>query len=245
MPKPKLPPEIVDFIIDFLHNDQKALEQCCLASKPWVPRTRKYLFNSVSFRHPRQIDSWKENFSDPRNSPAIYTRYLCFRRAEWVTRADVSWIRSFDKVERLDLRSSWTVDEPSRPGGSFSPFHDFSLTVKSLSVSWSDLPLWEVFDLISSFPLLEDLDVAGLGQINDGDGAISRFPVLTGTLVLEPTTADFVRRLLELPTGLLLRKIVWREGLENEFEGVRDLVERCSETLECVDLTCRTSPRPT
>ena len=139
---------------------------------------------------------------------------------------------------RLDL---WSVPGS---GGSFVPFHGFSPVLKCLSVGWNDLPLQQVSDLIFSFPLLEDLHVSGFGRIIDGDAAIpqpSSLPKFTGTLVLEPVAADFVRRLSELPDGLCFRKIVWKKNVDNKFEGVADLVERCSDTLEYIDIECRTS----
>jgi len=36
---PYLPPEILDYIVDLLHNSPNALKECCLVSKSWIPRT--------------------------------------------------------------------------------------------------------------------------------------------------------------------------------------------------------------
>ncbi|KAF9642961.1 hypothetical protein BDM02DRAFT_3104213, partial [Thelephora ganbajun] len=47
--KPHLPPEILDYIVDFLYNEPETLKQCCLVSKSWVPRTRKHLFADINF----------------------------------------------------------------------------------------------------------------------------------------------------------------------------------------------------
>jgi len=39
-----LPPEILDYyILDLLHNEPETLKQCCLVSRLWAPRIRKYL----------------------------------------------------------------------------------------------------------------------------------------------------------------------------------------------------------
>ena len=45
-----LPPEILDLIIDHLHDEPATLKTCCVVSKSWVPRTRKHLFALVEFR---------------------------------------------------------------------------------------------------------------------------------------------------------------------------------------------------
>ena len=42
---------------------------------------------------------------------------------------------------------------------SFLPFHGFSPVVKSLRVDFATLPLSQIFNLILSFPLLNDLSV--------------------------------------------------------------------------------------
>ncbi|KAF9644347.1 hypothetical protein BDM02DRAFT_3103092, partial [Thelephora ganbajun] len=46
---PYLPPETLDYIVDFLHDNRETLEQCCLVSKSWVPRARKHLFADIKF----------------------------------------------------------------------------------------------------------------------------------------------------------------------------------------------------
>jgi len=44
-----LPPEILDLIVDHLHDEPTALKACCLVSKSWVPRTWNHLFALVEF----------------------------------------------------------------------------------------------------------------------------------------------------------------------------------------------------
>ena len=247
---PCLPPEMYDYIFDFLHDDTEALKQGCLVSKLWIPPTRRHLFNHVSFRNADHLSAWKKCFPpdlDPVQSPACYTRSLYFRCAELVTDADSNWIGAFTKVVRLGVRIN---PNRGRPNTSLAPFHNLSSTVKFLKLGWNIIRSRVVFDFIRSFPLLGELHVGGSGCLYD-DGVISpssSLPVLTGTLVLEPTVADFVRRLLKLPNSdLRFRKIVWKVGSrDEEFEPVRDLVERCSNTLEYLDISyCGTSGKPT
>ena len=101
MSDPRLLPEISDYIVDLLYDEPQALKQCCLVSKSWVPRTRRYLFRTVLFRRDTGVDAWKKAFPNPANSPAYHTHSLSF---EEITAADVedgSWIRAFSNVVRL------------------------------------------------------------------------------------------------------------------------------------------------
>jgi len=80
-----LPREILDHIVDLLHDEQETLKQCCLVSKPWVPCTRNHLFATIEFISIQDLESWKKTFPDPLNSPACHTRTLCFRCPRIVT----------------------------------------------------------------------------------------------------------------------------------------------------------------
>ena len=73
-----LPAELLDHIVDLLHDsrDTDKLKSCCLASKSWTPRTRKHIFASIYFSTAEHLQSWKEMFPDPSTSPAYYTKYL-------------------------------------------------------------------------------------------------------------------------------------------------------------------------
>src|SRR6266540_1354321 len=76
MSDPVFPPEILDYILDFLHKEPETLKQCCLVSKSWVPRTRQYLFSDIGFYSARTLKSWNNTFPDPTNSPAHHVSTL-------------------------------------------------------------------------------------------------------------------------------------------------------------------------
>jgi len=88
MSDPRLPPEILDNVVDLLHDESDALKVCCLASKSWISRTRKHLFAHVDFPTAAYLESWKETFPDPSISPACYTRTLIIECADTVRAAD-------------------------------------------------------------------------------------------------------------------------------------------------------------
>ena len=229
------PPETFDLIVDFL-DDLDALEACCLVSKSWIHRTRKYLFSHVEFME-SDSERWQKIFPDPSNSPAHYTRSLSICADEIFTLVDTGagdWIRAFSGVIRLELGFFHS-------NISLAPLHGLFPTLKSLRVSYRfSRSSSEMFGLVCSFPLLEDLSLYSPNDDNEDEWDIpSTSPRLTGSLDLTMlnTIGPAVRRLLELPSGLHFSKIdVSYE--EEDFESMMDLVSSCSDTLESLSICC-------
>jgi len=245
MSNPHLPPEILDHIVDLLHDDPDSLEKCCLVSKSWIPRTRKHIFAHIKFDTEEDLESWKAIFPDPSTSPAHYANTLYVGCPHLVTPAD-SWIRGFSRVVELELATYDTYADESAI--SLISFHGLSLVIKSLRVDFNILPPSRILNLILSFPLLEDLTLTSTGTPTDsGDGpdvlptAIqpSNPPTFTGSLVLnlEGGTIPIARWLLTLPGGLHFRKFTstWRHG--GGLLLTMALVEECSYTLESLDVS--------
>ena len=144
-----LPPEILDHIVDHLHNEPITLRACCLVSKPWISRTRIHLFNRVEFRSSRPtLISWMKAFPDPSNSPAHYTRGLDLSRPEVVAVA-ISyahpWVHAFNHIVHLRVA---TAGVGSDHHVSYAQLRGLSPTLKSLSLFYSFVPLSELFDLV-------------------------------------------------------------------------------------------------
>jgi len=196
MSDPYLPPETLDHIVDFLHDDVNALKDCCLVSKSWIPRTRKHIFAEVELRYEVHLESWKKMFSDPSTSPAHFTKSLHVGCARAITAVDAeagSWLEGFTHIVHLGVETRGAHCEG--PAVSLVPFHRFSRTIKSLRVKSADLPPLRIFDFILSSPLLEDLNLSRHGASfdhNDGPDGPSTFiqtsnpPVFTGSLKLFP-----------------------------------------------------------
>ena len=106
MSDPRLPPELFDHIVDYLHDQPEALKRCCLVSKSWIPCARKHLFREVAFRRHSKFNAWKNTFPNPANSPGYYTRSLVFQSTnpfvKMVTE-DSSCFRAFRNVVQLML----------------------------------------------------------------------------------------------------------------------------------------------
>jgi len=250
MSNPCLPAEILDHIVDLLHDTECALMNCCLVSQSWIPRTRKQLFVDIDFFAAENLQSWKDTFPDPSTSPARYTKTLFIGCPQVVTAADAEeggWIRTFSRVLRLEVNGGdWTdVDEPEVP---LAPFHGFSPVVKSLRLGCLTIPPSQIANLILSFPLLEDLTVVALDiPIDDNDDVpdglatvvhSSNPPTFTGSLVLhlEGGMNPITRRLLSLPSGLHFRKLDLKWTHKKDVLLTMALVERCCSTLESLKI---------
>jgi hypothetical protein len=231
---PSLPPEILDRIVDHLHDEPTTLKTCCVVSKSWIQRTRTHLFVSVDF-YPStsSIDRWKKAFLDPSNSPARYTRTLSIRDIPVATAADTDvggWVRTFHNLVHLRLGTrGWGAPGP------LVPFHGLSPTLRSLDLT-STSP--EVLDLICSFPLLVDLTWMFLSKGSDVWDTPSTSPKLTGSLNLKAIGGirPGARRLLDLPGGLHFTHITVG-CLDEDVEPTMGLVSRCSDTLESFEVS--------
>ena len=166
MSDPLLPAELLDHIVDHLHDTEDALRNCCLISKSWIPRARKHIWFGAD---EEDLESWEGTFPDPSTSPGRYAKTLTINCPHAVAVAD-AWIRGFSHVVHLELGSSSRL--PGTYDGDESaifliPLQGPSPFVKSLGIDCIALPSSRIFDLILSFPLLEDL-----AMINHGYTAI-------------------------------------------------------------------------
>ena len=245
MSDPYLPPETLDYIVDILRSGPKTLQNCCLVAKSWVPRTRKYLFAEIKLYSVKHLEAWKKTFPYPPNSPAHYTHTLLVRCPHAVTTADAEeggWIQALSHLVRLDLG-----ENSNSPEVSLAPFYRLPPVLKSLCVS-SMLLNPQIFDLVCSLPLLEDLTLAIRGieseDLDDGSPPAlirpSTSPVLTGTLEIplllkmEP----LARRLLDLPNGLHFQKLKLEWAREGCLRWINASVVGCSDALESLYVTC-------
>jgi hypothetical protein len=213
-----------------------------------VPRTRKHLFAEIRLRDEKRLKQWKKTFPDPSTSPAHYAKTLFVGRPQAVVAAGAElggWIRGFFGV--INLRVGSRVLSADR-SIYLVPFHGLSPGIKSLHVTVPALPPSRIINLISSFPLLEDLAVhvtTSYGILTDDVDSPDRSltsaqpsssPTFTGSLALyirggmQPIT----HRLLSLQIGIHFRRLALTWSHEEDHLATTVLVERCSHTLECL-----------
>jgi hypothetical protein len=251
MSNPHLPADIHNHIVDHLYDTKDVLRNCCLVSKPWVPRTPKYLSSDVIFSTVESLQSWKETFPGPSTSPASYVKSLPIECPQVATVG--SWIRDFSCVEYLGIGTyplDFDFNESSTP---LVSFHGFSPVLKSLRITVFALPSSQIFNLILSFPLLEDLVMVTHREMpgDNGDGSEeeempavtqpSSSPRLTGSLhlYLSGGMEPLARRLSSLPGGIHFRKLILTWLDEKDPSTTTALVEGCSHTLESLNIACR------
>jgi hypothetical protein len=244
-----LPPEILDHIVDHLHDEPTTLRECCLVSKSWISRTRIHLFHHVEFRLSgrKSLESWMETFPDPSNSPAHYTRSLRIVRLKVIAVAISDarpWALSFHRVVDMHVITIGVNDRHL----SSTQLHGLFPTLKSLRIPYSPpLPLPEVLDFVCSFPLLEDLSLCSASLRNEENddewNAPPTSPKFTGSLLLSGSNRGITRKLLGLPGGLHFSKIRVRSPI-GEGDLTKELVSTCSDTLEslCVGVYHGASP---
>ena len=238
---PHLPPEIVDGIIDLLRGDKETLKQCSLVSKQWVPCCRRYLFDAVEITSFENLEGWKKTFPESAESPACYARSLRVDPTHLVTAGggvDGDLIKSFTRVVQLKLWNNVPWSRKSIPNATFAPFRTHALSsVKSLILGFAAVSSSEVLDLICSLPHLEDLEIDTANiVIDDVISRSSTSPPLTGTLTLNRGGDQVANLLKSAPGGLRFRKIILGPYAGERLKRVKDLVVRCSDTLECIEI---------
>ena len=249
MSNPPLPPELLDSVVDFLHDSHRSLRVCSLVSKSWIPRARKHLFANVEFTYQRTLRSWKATFPDPAASPAHYTKTLRIRYPHCVALADAKegctcLISTFSRV--VDFAIEISTGYSRVPETSLVPFYAFSLVLKSLDACLPHIPHSRVFIFILSFPLLEDLSLnLSISPTDDLDWQpatiqSSTSPPFTGSfnLILPGGMNPFVHHLLSLPGGLHFRKLHLRWWHGEDPSSTAALVQMCSPTLESLHIDC-------
>ena len=247
---PYLPAELLDRIVDLLYDSEHALRNCCLASKSWIPRTRKHLFADVKLTSIERLNSWKEAFLDPSTSTAHYARTLFIGSHTVIADASAEgggWLRGFSSVVHLEVN----LPRPLPPGSvvTLAPFYGLSPTIKSLRITFTLLPAPQVLDLIYSFPLLEDLGLFSYyfnmwtddDEGSSGPSTIVQRPIspkFTGSLELQVLEGikHIARRLLSAPGGIHFRKLSVTWDHDEDILSTIALVDECSSTLESLDV---------
>jgi hypothetical protein len=130
-----------------------------------------------------------------------------------------------------------------RVSSTFALFHNFSKISRThVALETQALTSSQFFELVCSLPLLEDIDL-GVWVIGSDyeHGPVFEpraSPPLAGTLSLSLAAeiGDVTRGLLALSNGIHFRKFVFAWSSEEDYQWAMALVERCSDTLEYVEI---------
>lgn len=138
-------------------------------------------------------------------------------------------------------------EDPTPIGYTISliPFDLFASSLRSLEVADDCIPLSQIINIVLFLPLLEDLVLIG-HDINDEPDCPPTFipsstpPALTGTLELfmPELIARVLVQILGLPSSPRFRELIFSWCYAPDLPRVAELVTKCSNTLEILDLTC-------
>ncbi|KAH9837144.1 uncharacterized protein C8Q71DRAFT_587587 [Rhodofomes roseus] len=141
---PVVPPELCDYVIDYLHNDRKSLTACSLTCREWVPTSRHHLYCEVLLHKPQLFIAFKRLLQA---HPVLgcYVRVLKISRLEKASSADLAQI---EEVLPILLRY---LPNLGSLGGSL-----LSTSASILRSVPEETPVTELFLQYCDFPALED-----------------------------------------------------------------------------------------
>lgn len=247
----QLPRELVARVIDLLHDDPEALRSSCLVHPWWISPCRRHLFSSANFHELFDLELWADSFPSALHSPAKNVRNLSIAGL-WASLGDEEFnpdelegpllehFRSFDLVQKLTLTALNLNVVPS-PELHFSHLRS-SLTSLELYSPYPTTPT-KLLQFISSFPRLQNLLIAGIGNWREEQevGCFPRLetsPPLRGSLKLVDSHdpgGRFISGLVDLPNGVSFCSITV-DLISEDYRAVGRLVKYCATPLETLQI---------
>lgn len=230
----KLPQELVDHFIDYLHDDYEPLLACSMVCRTWVPATRHHLFERVVIRDLDDLQALSNS-----TFPFSVTRKLSISCLESGT-SDIlgssCWSR-FDQITELRVEN---FDAESPELDSMVPhfFTNFP-NVEQLSLMYSQFrSLQTVMISIHSFPRLLNLRICFTywkTDLRTGDFPYVSFPV-RHLRTLGISLDEFWDYLLELhPSPSLDLQIISTPFLHLNIPFLTRVLEGCRASLRVID----------
>ncbi|KAI0729133.1 hypothetical protein C8Q72DRAFT_884600 [Fomitopsis betulina] len=200
-----MPPELTDRIVDFLHDDQAALQCCALACRSWLASVRYHLYYAISLENVRLSRAFAGLLN---RTPSLgwYVREMNLAMSEELQHSDVlpSIVVHLGHVRRLALSGDiLKVDK--------AIFERFG-PVQELALSLSSCKLSDVVALFLAFPGISDLSIKNTRYLYGPADHVPMLPVKR--LELQPA----------LNPGLLPPSSPMLESLVLSIRRVEDLV---------------------
>ena len=242
MTVPRLPSEIVDYIIDMLVGDKASLLSCSTVSITWVNRCRHHLFAEIELRSPTHIRLW---FRAGLGPSCHYVRSLC------LTQDNFTWIGpETPEVIQNGLAAFQNVESLSLSSLNLTPFDEHSLIrffghfserLTSLSVEGFTVDPDPLLFFICMFPKMDNLTLDYLRM--GGDIKPFRRPTVTprfrgklSLLNIKSSGTALVASLSDLPMAF---KDVCVENCRFEKpKPLKDLFSVCGEAMKKIKV-CR------
>lgn len=236
-----LPQNIIENIIDHLHDRPADLQTCCFVSKNWRARSQSHLFRRVRWTT-ETVSRWCKHIPPHPDGPAsLVTSLLVVSLLEHDRLDSIkAHFTSFRNVTSLTLRDL-SFDDPL-----FDPdqvpifFGHFKSGLKSLTLINANGSCGKLLSFASSFPRVEYLTISRPGDLVPPDPVISLgYQPLRGTLFLQGHLnrhADFIKLLSRIPPPRCrtIRLEHWGKMHVDDFDS---LLKSCSESLETLDVS--------
>lgn len=153
--EPILPPEVIDLIIDYLHDHRGTLRACSLVGRNWLGGSRHHLFDGV-YLAARDLGTFQNLLESPDNTLLFHIRNLHATRFQYheLTRL-LQLLPAFSHLHSLSIYGNTTgpiqfVDQP-RWAETF-PFIDSLTLSRATFASYPGLS-----DFLCRFPALKTL----------------------------------------------------------------------------------------
>jgi hypothetical protein len=209
----KVPPELTDRIIDFLHSDRKALKTCALVCKSWIPSSRLHLFETLYLTTSNKILELT-NLLGSNDSTTIERHVRTLKINDWVP-----FVRLAQYLSRFPALESLILIGVQDDIHGLDDLHLWFNGITNLDVMSFQFINPKCFSrFLDAFPLLESLRINLRGLSRDDDAqspTISlplririlhiilsssmlpfllsiRFPPLAELSLYEATTSDLV-----------------------------------------------------
>jgi hypothetical protein len=155
----KLPQELIDAIIDHLHDDKEALASCSLVCRTWTPRTRHYLFTNFTL-------NGKKLKTFPRSGSAVMPFIRHFSVVDLSTAREwnkfLPLLVGFDRARSLSFSNIGIPWQAMKSKSRSSLLRTFSAVV-CLKLNFIRTKRFsEVASIICAFPCLQTLVVRHL-----------------------------------------------------------------------------------
>ncbi|KAJ7235715.1 hypothetical protein B0H12DRAFT_135040, partial [Mycena haematopus] len=220
---PILPPEVIDLIIDNLHDHPPTLRTCSLISRNWLGGSRYHLFNGM-YLFARNFLAFRELLKSPYNTLCFHLRNLHAIGLTHELAYLLPLLPGFCRLRSLNIHGNPLRYDYQVPGAETFPF------IHSLTLSRASFASYPSFsDFLSRFPSLKTLALDRI-LFDDQENLIP--PALNLVLdALKITWAPGLFGWLRW-TGFSLRA----QSIELDFELLQmgHPVERLSEYLDAL-----------
>lgn len=179
------PPELSDYILDFLHDDREALKACSLTTRKWRPAARYHLYRKVSLPSIQACRTFCEVMKE---APFL----AAFTREVGISNTNFEFSPDVDGAQTQELDHLWSTVLPAliaveRLQVSFLKIDEVFQTnlrknlntVTELSMQYCRFPsFFNLVAAVHSFPSLKNCTLRGLSW-DESPGPASASPLRT------------------------------------------------------------------